>query len=253
MLAAYTRYPDGTTLRFTGIIYLHRITDNRMSGSAYRNLQIFGRLCGNLPLRRARLVTTMWDIAKDHPLAGDREKQLVDEFWQPLTKEGATVKRFYNTSSSSSQIIDELIDANIPKVTLLLQEELIEQQKHLNETEAGRAVYSRLQALLAEQRRMLKQLADEAKLQNDPDLARSLQEEYDEIGVQLQNTLQEMEKMRISLPRRFILWLFSLGKSPGVCSVSLMCSHSEAIYRKLSNLITHLCSFTLLAFLLPSY
>ena len=85
------RYPDGTTLKIAGILYLHRITDNCMSGSAHRNLQIFGRLYGNIPFPRTRLVTTTWDLAKDEVVARQRETQLTSTFWRMLTDEGAVV------------------------------------------------------------------------------------------------------------------------------------------------------------------
>ena len=49
-------------------MYLHRITDTRMSDSVYKNIQIIGRLCG-----WARLVTTMWDKANDREVAQNRE------------------------------------------------------------------------------------------------------------------------------------------------------------------------------------
>lgn len=42
-----------------GIIYLHRITDVRMSGSARRNLLMFKHLCGDEYLKKVILVTTM--------------------------------------------------------------------------------------------------------------------------------------------------------------------------------------------------
>lgn len=35
-----------TGIRLSGVIYLHRITDPRMSGSAMKNLELFKLLCG---------------------------------------------------------------------------------------------------------------------------------------------------------------------------------------------------------------
>ena len=98
---------------------------------------------------------------------------------------------------------------------LLLQEELVEQEKRLNETEAAKILYSQFQKLLAQQKKALKQLEDEAKLWNDPALAKSLQEEYDKSNAQLQKTFSEMKDMKIPLSRRYILWLFG-GKSRAV-------------------------------------
>ena len=191
-----------------------------MSGSAYKNLQMFGRLCGNIPLQRTRLVTTMWDIAKDKALATQRENQLTGDFWRILMDGGAVAKRFYHTSASAWDIVEGLLSVENKDGELLLQEELVEQQKRLNETEAGKILYTRLQKLLAEQKKMLKELAEEAKLQSAPALAQSLQEEYDKIDAQLQKTFEEMKEMKIPLSRRILLWLFtrkSRAVSPARC------------------------------------
>ena len=215
------RDPGGDIRRPTGIIYLHRITDNRMSGAAWKNLEMFSRICGNIPLQRARLVTTMWDMAANRPglaVAESREREIIAHFWQPLIAEGAVVKRFNNMASSAWQIVDELMALKNPKDELLLQEELLGQQKRLNETEAGKFLYFRLQKLHAEQRNTLKELADEAKLANDPSLARSLQEECDKINALLQKTSEEMKEMKIPLSRRALLQ-WSWRKPRGVGAV----------------------------------
>ncbi|KAF8441315.1 P-loop containing nucleoside triphosphate hydrolase protein, partial [Boletus edulis BED1] len=213
------KYPDGTTLKISGIIYLHRITDNRMSGSVYKNLQMFGRLCGHGPLRRTRLVTTMWDNAKDRVAAQNREDQLTGEFWRQLIDEGAITRRFYNSSSSAWGIVDDLLCMGTDGDELLLQEELVEHQKRLNETEAGKILYTRLQRLLAEQRKMLNELSEAAKVLSDPAQAKNLQEEYGKIDAQLQKTFEKMKEMKIPLSRRIILRLF--GRKSRVQAVKL--------------------------------
>ena len=190
-----------------------------MSGSAFKNLQLFGRLCGDTPLHRARLVTTMWDMVKDRSVAERREAELVNEFWQPLISEGASIARSNGTKALALQIVDELIYATGSKDELLLQEEIVEQHKRLNETEAGKVLYSRFQKLLAEQRDTLKELADQAKLQNDSALATSLQEEYNKVSAQLEQTFEEMKAMKIPLARRILLLLFG-RKSHSVCCTS---------------------------------
>src|SRR5205809_696574 len=47
-------------VRLTGIVYLHRISDNRMTGSAVHNLNMFKKLCGDDCLPNVTLATTMW-------------------------------------------------------------------------------------------------------------------------------------------------------------------------------------------------
>ncbi|EJT75385.1 hypothetical protein GGTG_05322 [Gaeumannomyces tritici R3-111a-1] len=54
----------GTThqrnVHLAGIVYLHRISDPRMGGSAMKNLRMFKKLCGKDALERVVLATTMW-------------------------------------------------------------------------------------------------------------------------------------------------------------------------------------------------
>ncbi|KAF8420751.1 P-loop containing nucleoside triphosphate hydrolase protein [Boletus edulis BED1] len=202
------KYSNGIPLRIAGIIYVHRITDNRMPGSAYKNLQMFGRLCGNAPLPRTRLVTTMWDQSKDKATAIRRETQLIDEFWRTLIDGGATVHRFSNTPDSAQEIVGSLLRMGNGGEQLLIQEELIEQQKRINETEAGKITYNRLQKLQADKSQMLKELTEEAKQQNDPDLVRCLQDQRDRVDVQFQQETFEETKTKIPLSRRILLWLF---------------------------------------------
>ncbi|KAG9312299.1 P-loop containing nucleoside triphosphate hydrolase protein [Chiua virens] len=213
------KYATGGTLKLNGIIYLHRITDNRMTGSAYKNLQMFGQLCGDIPLPRVHLVTTMWDIVKDKNMAERREAELKREFWKQLLDGGASAFKFNNLPQSAQVIIDPLLDATKGREELLLQEELVEQQKNLNETAAAKVLYSRLQKLLAEQKKMLKDLADQADARNDPALAQSLQEEYEKINAQLQKTFEEMKEMKIPFTRRIMLWFF--GRKSRVRAINL--------------------------------
>src|ERR1700684_2418323 len=49
--------------KLAGIIYLHPITDNQMAGPPYRNLRMFGELCGDQAARKVALVNTMSDKA----------------------------------------------------------------------------------------------------------------------------------------------------------------------------------------------
>ena len=166
----------------------------------------------------------MWDVVKNRLVAERREAELINEFWQPLISGGASPSRFNNTRATALWIIDELIDAMGDKDELLLQEELVGQRKRLYETEAGRLLLSRLQMLLVEQRNRLKELTHQARLENDPALAKSLQEERDKINAQLEKTFEEMKAMKIPLSRRILLLLFG-RKSRPVSSAHYYPSH----------------------------
>ena len=49
-------------LKLSGLIYLHRITDDRMTGTATRNLTMMRKLCGDENLKNVLLATTRWEM-----------------------------------------------------------------------------------------------------------------------------------------------------------------------------------------------
>lgn len=171
---------------------------------------MFARLCGDKAASGVRLVTTMWDKAKNRELAESRVKQLEGNFWKPLMDAGARHKRFErNTSKDAWKIIDDLTGE---KEALLLQEELVDAARKLNETTAGQALYTQFQKLLHEQKETIKQLQDEAKAQKDPQLTKQLEEERQRLEAELQKTWDEMDKLKIPFFRRIALF-FSFKKT----------------------------------------
>jgi hypothetical protein len=62
------------------IIYLHKISDNRMTGSAETNLKMFTTLCGREAMQNAVLATTMWSEVKEED-GMRREEELKTRFW----------------------------------------------------------------------------------------------------------------------------------------------------------------------------
>lgn len=71
-------YKEKTLL--SGVLYLHRIIDPRMAGSAKRNLLMFMQLCGPRCFENIVLTTTMWSqVPAD--IGEARERELVETFW----------------------------------------------------------------------------------------------------------------------------------------------------------------------------
>lgn len=62
-------------VNLSGIIYTHCITDDRMTGSVCKNLEMFVRLCGDKAAGGVRLVTTMWGKVKNKDVAESRVSQ----------------------------------------------------------------------------------------------------------------------------------------------------------------------------------
>jgi len=128
-------------IRLAGIIYLHRITDNRMAGSPNRNLSMFGELCGDTPgkaMKKVVFVTTMWDQSlasasdEQRKILDKREEDLKDNYWKTMTKLGASTVRFTNSRASAEEIINFILQQH----EAVLQEEIVDSKRAPDETQA---------------------------------------------------------------------------------------------------------------------
>ncbi len=157
-LAYYLTASYGNGFRLSGIIYLHPITATRMSGSAFKNLRTFRKLCGRESMSSVIMATTMWGDggSSEQHLFDQREAELKDtpEFWGDMVSAGSLVVRHTNDHASAMSIIAHLVERNTTTV-LGLQKEMVDQHKSLQDTEAGREVESEL---LKERQRFERQL-----------------------------------------------------------------------------------------------
>jgi hypothetical protein len=123
--------------KLSGILYLHSITDERMKGSATKNLTMFKKLIGESCLKNVTLVTTKWSkIDKD--VGERREQELYNKFWKPMVAHQATMRRFDGTQREAMDILRELsvMDGIIPRLT----DELCLKGMELKRTAAGKVV-----------------------------------------------------------------------------------------------------------------
>ena len=182
-------------IKLDGIIYLHRITNNRMAGTPLRNLRVFRKLCGDTAFSSVVLVTTMWDRV-DECTGSRREMELLATDWSTMINYGATSCRFSNTADSAWNIVKILRGG---KVLLLLQEEIVELKLSLNETQAGKTLYSDLQRLLAEQRDTVRCLAEQAREESNPEAARQFEAELQRIQKDFDNlkTFSEIKDLKV--------------------------------------------------------
>ncbi|KAJ3570350.1 hypothetical protein NP233_g4464 [Leucocoprinus birnbaumii] len=198
-------------VKLSGLIYLHRITDNRMAGSPLKNLRMFGNLCGDNAASRVILVSTMWEKV-DQSIGQRREGQLKSEFWQGLIERGSSVDRLRNSSSVEAwRVVDSMISTTEQREVVLLQQEVVELERKLNETEAGKALHTSLQRLLYDQKETLKSLLAQVEKSDDPRLKVELEKEYKKIQSQFDKTFKEVNKMKIPIGRRLML-IFSFKK-----------------------------------------
>jgi len=174
-----------------------------MSGSPQRNLRMFGELCGDRAVNKVILVTTMWD--KIIPALGERrQSELEYRYFHELLRRGATAMKFNNTYESAWDIIDAMLVEH-DREAILIQEELVELRKRLNETSAGKALYNTLQNLLAEQKAVVNELAKLAREQNNKKLVQEMDLEYKRIQAEFERSFGAIRALKIPMGRRIIL------------------------------------------------
>jgi hypothetical protein len=135
-------------IHLKGIIYLHRITDNKMQGTAQRYFEMFKRLCGEKNMKNVVLLTTMWDTLKDEGLGLRRDQQLRQEFWSVMESKGSFIRRFDGSGDMAEAIVCRLMRQ--PNVVLDIQRELVDEGKRLDETSAGQLLVPKLEERIRE-------------------------------------------------------------------------------------------------------
>ncbi|KAG9496349.1 hypothetical protein J7337_012936 [Fusarium musae] len=132
--------------KLTGILYLHRITDVRMEGSALRNLKMFRKLCGDDPMKNVTILSTFWGRDnREVAIAHEDELKSNPNFWGSMIEYGAQVQRFDGTQECALDVLMSF--ATKATMTLDIQRELVDEEKLLGETAAGNAVNEELHRL----------------------------------------------------------------------------------------------------------
>ena len=91
ILKTIWQYISTGGLRLSGLLYLHRITDDRVGGTALKNLSMFQKLVGDHNMRNVILLTTMWGKLQPSDNGEARVKQLTEtgKFWGGMIGCGA--------------------------------------------------------------------------------------------------------------------------------------------------------------------
>jgi len=188
-------------IKLAGILYFHRISDNRVAGTPLKNLHMFEKLCGKNAFENIILTTTMWDkVGED--IGAQREKELKGEYWKAMIKQGSKTIRYRNTRESAWEILDSIIGHK--QQAVLLQKEMVDMERQLRETDAGQTLYSALESLVRRQQDTLEEIRSETMRQADPSVLKHLQDEYEDLRKELQTTIADMQKLQISMGKRFL-------------------------------------------------
>ncbi|KAI0886792.1 P-loop containing nucleoside triphosphate hydrolase protein [Annulohypoxylon maeteangense] len=181
-------------LNLAGVVYLHRITDNRVSGSSVKNIDILRKLCGIHAFPRVVLTSSMWDsIDQDAILlqkAFCNEDQLknTENFWGSLVDGGSHVMRWTGDKESALGAISHLINLHDlhGSIVLKIQQELVDDGINLNDTEVGRAVQDVFVQALAKHQDDLRDITSQFR--------QTLRDGNNKMALELQETLNATRK-----------------------------------------------------------
>jgi len=136
-------------IKLAGIIYLHKIIDERMGHTACDNLSMFQKICGSTCLSNVVLATTMWDRLTDVELGNRREAELIREpdFWGEMIKEGSTVLRQDDGPRSALKIMDYIMGLKKGAVVTQIAKQMVDEHMLLKDTSAGQDARKMLIAL----------------------------------------------------------------------------------------------------------
>ncbi|KAM0491535.1 hypothetical protein ACHAP8_010580 [Fusarium lateritium] len=185
-----------------GMIYLHRITDNRMTGSAKTHKTTFEKLCGKDALKRVILATTMWDDLKDlkkYKQAEMREKDLkqTERFWGYMLENGSSYHRYENTSESAQDIVKRLAMHDKPIVTAL-QKEIVDDHRTLIETSAGKALNDDILKVQEKYEKRLEAMEKEMRTA-DEERRTELQEDRDRMAQMIEEAKSSRQALDVTM------------------------------------------------------
>ncbi|KAF5003060.1 hypothetical protein FDECE_10371 [Fusarium decemcellulare] len=128
-----------------GVLYLHKITDNRMTGSSLTYLRLLQSLVGDDALQNVVLVTNMWNKLRDEDVgqAYKREQDLIDNYWGPMADKGSYVTQFDGSADAAYALVYQL--AGKPSVVLDVQKQIMDEDRSLLGTTAGATLVHQLE------------------------------------------------------------------------------------------------------------
>lgn len=172
-------YHNGMLL--SAIVYLHRVTDKRVTGSSMKNLRLFRKLCGEDNMANVVLVTTMWeDIDPVKGAANERELCGTGSFWATMLAQGASTVRYNNDRGRALEIIQDVVRKS--PVALKIQRELVDERIPLIDTDAGAYVNEellKLQRKHDEQLIIAREEMDRAMESKNKALQKALKAQYE--------------------------------------------------------------------------
>ncbi|KAG2008025.1 TKL/TKL-ccin protein kinase [Coprinopsis cinerea AmutBmut pab1-1] len=145
-----TSYAKG--LQLGGVIYLHDLSLDRFDSTSMKNLVLFKALCGQAAFDKVVLLTTKWGKFADEKIyvAESRENELKTKFWKELIGNRSHPMSFRPSQGTDSghgweedrawEVVDHILGkwGHRRHKPLAIQKELVDQNKLLPQTKAGK-------------------------------------------------------------------------------------------------------------------
>ena len=199
-------------VRISGIIYLHRISDNRLGNTGFQNLRMLKKLCGAATWPNTVLGTSGWQ-SDQHEHGERRELELMGNYnyFGEMISKGAKVMRIAEHGTgmdeqkrSALSIVSYLIQQTISRsaVELEIQHELVTEGKCLDAASAGKEALGDLCHLQCQLSRQLQETrgdTHEALSRRDTDHLQQLQALEEDCKRRIESSKNQQESLRTSL------------------------------------------------------
>ncbi|XP_006459428.1 hypothetical protein AGABI2DRAFT_191401 [Agaricus bisporus var. bisporus H97] len=198
--------PDGSTpsLGLCGMLYLHRISDNRMGGATLKNLDMFQKICGKDHFDRVVLTTTMWpEDPSDFKDAKGRVEELRNEYWKFMIDKGSRVEPFEGTHTSAWSILDGLVKNK--RRAIQIQKELNKSWKDVPDTAAGKQLHQLVGTMIGRQQVALRQLSDEIGKTTDREIKDVLVKKWLSLREEQGKAAQDNQRLESRIGQKFIM------------------------------------------------
>lgn len=185
-------------IKLAGILYLHRISDNRMAGTPLKNLDMFQKLCGEDAFEKVILITTMWQEV-DQDIEVRREAELKRNYWAEMISRGSRTARFRNMQQSAWDILNLLAIPRFEERWIQIQHELVDLKKELPATKAGQRLYGFIEQLIEKQRDVFNRMQEELVKSSDPEVLAAVVKELRELQEERNKAMADMRKLDPSI------------------------------------------------------
>jgi hypothetical protein len=152
-----------------GVVYLHAITDKKITGTTRLSLRLLREICGEHFYQNIVLVTSMWDTVPHEkiPSTIDRESQLQasKDFWGDMIPKGSRYMRWSECRSNDCKTAMDIVKmcrdrTQPPKLKLSIE---LKQGACLEETSAGNLVNEEIRKRSEQTERALQEELQAAK------------------------------------------------------------------------------------------